>query len=343
MKQWHNTRFISTLLLYSFFTLFFTNSWAQKSPYHGEKPTWLTDTLTEVIPITPTDITELGGNFLIDIPLTLERLNNPIFFISTRLPFELFKDAHFGFYPQMKSFTLIMPDWERLQTKGKNIKEGAEITAFQAADGLIYYHVNRRNGEATVESFTSQGFSHPKVRFYSKTSPAPNERVVYYKEKFDFSDSYLKITEEEVNQNLQFVTDFARRNQLTIEGTYLLQESPRGVTAENSIARKDDSAQNNLKGNQTYFYTLANLPNHERLNFILEKRAFWAKIRGETLSKQPIFTPEIIYANPILTLIDFSQPQSLNQPTGPQKDDKSGSAPLVPQDKQKPIILESTK
>lgn len=335
MKQWHGGSFINTLFLISFFTLFSANSWAQKSPYHGERPAWLTSTLTEVIAISPTDITELSGHLLIDIPLTLETLTTPTFFVSTRHPFELFKEARSGFYPQMKSFILIMPNWERLQAQGEYIKEGAEIKTLQAVDGLIYYHVIRRNGEASVESFTSQGFSHPQVKFYKKAPPAPNERVVYYKEKFDFSDHYLKITEEELDKNLLFVADFARRNQLTIEGTYLLKESP---VAKADMPR-DEKPKSTPLGSQTFFYTLANLPNHERLNFILEKRAFWAKTRGEALSQQPIFTPEVIFANPILTLVSFNQleTQEANQTKSEEK------TLIAPQPSQEKIILESTK
>ncbi|MGN7786083.1 hypothetical protein ACTJIJ_16250 [Niabella sp. 22666] len=233
---------------------------------------WLKDQYNNVVEIETKHVTRLGENILIDIPLTEHPDSSYTFVLNAAVPVaELVKIG--GFYPALREFTVIVPDWEFYEKVAADATKNG-ITLEPATTNL-YYHILREEDNVKVDSIRISGDGHPKIELQKPVVPK-DMLVVYRTESYGSvccpKDPHWAIVDEDP----AFIKAFEQRNHVQISDTY---------------------RQNNGKeGEHTIFYTLPRLTTEQRLNFILEKRSQWIVNKAtKDITFQPqVFTPQLV-------------------------------------------------
>ncbi|WP_275140516.1 hypothetical protein [Elizabethkingia meningoseptica] len=236
-------------------------------------PAWLAKNYNHVVMIEEENTAEQAGSYLVDIPLKEQQDSVSVFFLNTRIPLELFKKPN-AFYPSLKEFILIVPDWKYYQ----DVAEASEKKGI-ILEPLVtnyYYHITRNDqGVVKTDSTHISGNGHPR---FSYTEPVvPKDMLNVYRTESYGSVCCPRDPRWDLQQDdVPFIKAYEQVKGIAIQGIY---------------------KQNNGKeGEHTVYYTLPGLASKQRLDFILEKRSQWI-INKETkdMSFNPqIFTPQLI-------------------------------------------------
>lgn len=233
---------------------------------------WLKDQYNNVVEIETKQVARLGENILIDIPLTEHPDSSYTFVLNAAVPVaRLVKIG--GFYPALREFTVIVPDWEFYEKVAADATKNG-ITLEPATTNL-YYHILREEDNVKVDSIRISGDGHPKLEFQQPGAPK-NMLVVYRTESYGSVCCPKDPRWEIADEGPAFIKAFEQRNKVHIKSTY---------------------RQNNGKeGEHTVFYTLPRLTTEQRLNFILEKRSQWIVNKAtKDIAFQPqVFTPQLV-------------------------------------------------
>lgn len=225
----------------------------------------------EVIMIENEHVAHQGDNYLIDIPLKEDQDTLHVFFLSARVPVDLFKNST-SFYPSVKEFILIVPDWEFYQRVAEDATKNGIV--LEPATTNVYYHIKRNEDQISVDSMRISGNGHPQLDF--KTPDIPKDHFVSYRSEQYGSVCCPKDPRWEIaNEDGPFIKSFETRNNVRIKGIY----------REN----------NGKEGEHITYYTLTGLSPEQRLKFILEKRSQWIvnKTTKEIEFAPQLFTPQL--------------------------------------------------
>ncbi len=192
------------------------------------------DTIQNVVLVNKENIFTDGNNFLIDIPIKVEKNPIGIFVNDERIPVELFFDRKSFLYGQ-NEFFLFTPDWTFLkEIEEEQKRTGAHIKAYRRK----VYHIKRNNTSYKVDSLILP----ENVKFtFQKSSDKENDIKFYYSDcygsvccpKDDKWDSYeavqnkIKLFEEQ--NNLSINKD---SNSFGEEGEHCTSYNLNGLTTE---------------------------------------------------------------------------------------------------------------
>ncbi len=237
------------------------------------KQNWLQKSYDRVIVIDDDKVAQSDGSYLIDLPIQEKADSNYVFFVSAKIPIELFTKQE-SFYPKIKEFVLIMPDWKIDQKVAKDDKKGAVTLKPATAN---WYYLIRRNGNSiqTDSLYIAADNKQPQLAYAAVK--APEGMLKFYRSEYYGSvccprDAMRDLLKEDV----PFIRDFENKNNVTIIGNY---EQPLGKEGEHAV-----------------YYTLPNLTTKQRLAFILDKRWQWIlnKETKDIYFKPQIFTPRLV-------------------------------------------------
>lgn len=228
----------------------------------------------DVIRIDDAQVAEMGGSYLVDIPVSFDPAKPPVFFLDAKISPDLLKTNR-GFYPELKAFILIVPDWAYYQSVAESTR-GTGITCAEPIATNIYYHIKRTDRQVLVDSQRIQGNEQPELHFRKLKNTWHDTLVVYRTESYGSTccpeDPMWKISGEDI----PFVKNYEQQNKLRIAGTF---------------------RQNNGKeGEYISYYSLAGLTAAQRLSFMLAKRAQWIVNKELKFIEFPpaIFTPQLV-------------------------------------------------
>ncbi|MDF2516017.1 MAG: hypothetical protein K0R59_1313 [Sphingobacterium sp.] len=236
------------------------------------RPDWLAQKYSQVTMIDNDHVAVLNGNYLVDIPLQFNTDSSYVFYLNAKIPVGLFKES-LGFYPELKQFILIVPDW----------KFYAEVSKMAAKKGMcvepettnFYYYIRREEDHVKVDSARLGGLENPLLDF--NRSVVPNDMLaVYRKESYGSVCCPRDPMWDIAGQDSSFVRGFEERNKFKVTtGRYIQMQGKEG---ENSI-----------------YYTLPGLTTLQRLQFLLEKRVQWSLNRAaKKMPPSPkLFTPQL--------------------------------------------------
>lgn len=245
------------------------NNAPQKKPAPG----WMKLAYKNVVMIADKDVAGSAGNYLIDIPLEANEDTTYAFFLGAHIPVEYFKTNN-GFYPSIKAFILIVPDWDFY----KKISEDASRKGMciEPATTNYYYHIVRNADKIKVDSVRISGdegiagvnYIHPEV----PKNTLATYRIESYGSICCPKDPNWVLAEEDIS----FIKNYEKEKGILIKGTY---------------------RQNNGKeGEHSNYYTLEGLTTQQRLDFMLAKRSQWIvnKATKMMVFKKQLFTPQLV-------------------------------------------------
>ncbi len=233
---------------------------------------WLKDQYNNVVEIETKHVARSGEHILIDIPLAAYPDSSYVFFLNAAVPVERLVKYE-GFYPAVKEFIVIVPDWEFYEKLAADATKNG-ITLEPATTNL-YYHILREEDNVKVDSIRISGDGHPKLEFQKPIAPK-DMLVVYRTESYGSVCCPRDPRWDIADQDPTFIKAFEQRNKVRIRSRY---------------------RQNNGKeGEYSIFYTLPGLSVQQRLNFILEKRSQWIvnKETKDSTFQPQVFTPQLV-------------------------------------------------
>ncbi|RQO32576.1 hypothetical protein DBR32_02980 [Taibaiella sp. KBW10] len=225
-----------------------------------------------VIRIDDNQVAEIAGNYLVDIPLPHSDDKAYVFFLDAHMPVSLFQKAN-GFFPNLKEFILIVPDWAYYDDVAKSIR-GTGIYCAEPIATNIYYHIKREGAAIHIDSLRMQGSEQPELSFRKQKTSFKDTLVVYRTETYgggaNPKDPMLALEQEDA----PFIRDYEKQHKLRITGTFK-QYKERKVFN---------------------YYTLPGLSTAQRLQFLLAKRGQWILNRQDKfiLFAPEIFTPQLM-------------------------------------------------
>jgi hypothetical protein len=237
------------------------------------RPEWLLHEYKDALMIEPFNTVEQDGFFLIDQPIDFADGITPVFFLNKAIPLELFKNSQ-AFYPELKEFILVVPDWEYYQKVADDAqKDGITI---EPTTSNYYYHFSRTNGQLKVDDYYIKGEEQPildyKIPVISKT-----ENLIVYREEQYGSVCCPKDEKHSLaTLDADFVKNYEVQHQVTISGTY------RQTTGK--------------EGEHVNYYTLQGMSSAERLAFLLSKNRQW-QLKGSGIfnpDEKRIITPKVV-------------------------------------------------
>ncbi|MDR0262628.1 MAG: hypothetical protein LBJ04_05320 [Sphingobacterium sp.] len=214
------------------------------------KPDWYRENYGQVVMIDDNLVVKKNGSYLIDLPLRIVPDSTYVFFLSARIPVELFKKSN-EFYPDLQHFVLIVPDWKFYDEIAKEAsKQGMCI---EPATTNFYYSIKREDGVVRVDSIRRSGDDNPGFDFVKPASPK-NMLTVYRKESYGSVCCPRDPKWDMVDKDDSFLFGFEQTNHLKVtRGRYVQMEGKEG---EKSI-----------------YYTLPGLQPTQRLEFLAAKYA----------------------------------------------------------------------
>ena len=241
------------------------------------KPEWYREYYGQVVMIDDDLVVKKNGSYLVDLPLQIAPDSTYVFFLSARIPMELFEKSN-EFYPDLQHFVLIVPDWKFYNDIAKEAsKKGMCI---EPATTNFYYFVTREGGAVRVDSIRRSGDDNPGLDFIKPASPK-NMLTTYRRESYGSVCCPRDPKWDIADKDESFLRDFEKRSQLEVtKGRYVQMEGKEG---EKSI-----------------YYTLPGLSPAQRLEFLAAKYAQWIVNKDvQTTAFMPqLFAPQMV---PIIT------------------------------------------
>nr|WP_295869447.1 hypothetical protein [uncultured Chitinophaga sp.] len=237
----------------------------QANPPAAVDSSWLQKSYDHVIMIENKHVAQAGDNWLVDIPLVESPDSHYVFFMEARLPAALFTRSG-AFYPAIKEFTLIVPDWQFYDEIAEQASRNG--MCIEPATTNIYYHIRRIDTTVKVDSVRISG-EQPVVTSHQPKVPAGN-LVVYRSESYGSSCCPRDPRWDLVKEDVGAIKGFEQQHKVSITGTYRQNQGK--------------------EGEHTDYYTLPHLTPKQRLDFILMKRSQWI-VNKET--KKITFSPQI--------------------------------------------------
>ncbi|WP_282636078.1 hypothetical protein [Sphingobacterium thalpophilum] len=236
------------------------------------RPAWLKPVYHEAVMIEDSDCTEKDGTYLIDRAVDFHPDSMAVFFVAARLPRELFENAE-GFYPELREFILVMPDYEAYEQVAKDAeKQGITL---EPAVSNYYYYVKREDGKATVDRYHLTGEGQPQLHY--AVPKIPKDKILVYR-----TESYGSVC----------CPKDGRRVLEAADASFIRQyEQQHGVQIKGSFRQI-----NGKEGEHNNYYTLSGLNRRQRLDFLLAKNRQW-QFEGKTLlptSGKQIITPALV-------------------------------------------------
>lgn len=236
------------------------------------RPDWLAQKYDRVMNIEDRQVARLKGNYLLDLPLQFNADSIEVFYLSAKIPIELFKKSS-AFYPELQKFILIVPDWKFYNEVSKTASKSGRCVEPETTN--FYYYIRREEDIVKVDSVRLGGLENPVIDFAKPTVPE-NLLTVYWKESYGSVCCPRDPMWDIADQDSSFIRSFEERNKFRVTtGRYIQMQGKEG---ENSI-----------------YYTLPGLTTAQRLQFLLEKRAQW-RLNSEA-KKIPLstnlFTPQL--------------------------------------------------
>lgn len=231
------------------------------------KPDWYRENYGQVVMIDDDLAVKKNGSYLVDLPLQIVPDSTYVFFLSARIPVELFKKSN-EFYPDLQHFVLIVPDWKFYDEIAKEAsKKGMCI---EPATTNFYYSIKREGGAVRVDSIRRSGDDNPGFDFVKPVS-LKNMLTVYRKESYGSVCCPRDPKWDLADEDESFLYDFEQHNHLKVtKGRYVQMEGKEG---EKSI-----------------YYTLPRLASIQRLEFLTAKYARWIANRNV---QTPPFIPQL--------------------------------------------------
>jgi hypothetical protein len=229
------------------------------------KPDWYRANYDQVVMVDDDLVVKKQDSYLIDLPLLIVPDSTYVFFLSARIPVELFKKSN-EFYPDLQHFVLIVPDWKFYDEIAKEAsKKGMCI---EPATTNFYYSIKREDGAVSVDSIRCSGDDNPAFDFV-KPAPPKNVMTVYRKESYGSVCCPRDPKWDTADKDDSFLHDFEQRNQLKVtKGRYVQMEGK--------------------EGEKNIYYTLPGLASAQRLNFLAAKN-------GQTTPFIPqLFAPQLV-------------------------------------------------
>lgn len=237
------------------------------------KPDWYRENYGQVVMIDDDLVVKKNDSYLIDLPLRIVPDSTYVFFLSARIPVELFKKSN-EFYPDLQHFVLIVPDWKFYDEIAKEAsKQGMCI---EPATTNFYYSIKKEDGAVRVDSIRRSGDDNPGFDFVKPALPK-NMLTVYRKESYGSVCCPRDPKWDMIDKDNSFLHDFEQTNHLKVtRGRYVQMEGKEG---EKSI-----------------YYTLPGLSSVQRLDFLANKYVQWtsAKDNHETPILSQLFAPQIV-------------------------------------------------
>ncbi|WP_286858643.1 MULTISPECIES: hypothetical protein [Sphingobacterium] len=236
------------------------------------RPDWLAEKYSQVTMIDDDHVAVLNGNYLVDMPLQFNTDSSYVFYLNAKIPVELFKES-LGFYPELKQFILIVPDWKFYAEVSKTTSKEGMCVELETTN--FYYYIRREEDNVKVDSTRLGVLENPALDFDKSVVP-DDMLTVYRKESYGSVCCPRDPMWDIADQDSCFVRGFEERNKFKVTmGRYIQMQGKEG---ENSI-----------------YYTLPGLTPLQRLQFLLEKRVQWRLNREDKkmpLSPQ-LFTPQL--------------------------------------------------
>jgi len=236
------------------------------------RPDWLAQKYDRVMNIEDCQVARLEGNYLLDLPLQFNTDSIDVFYLSAKIPIELFKKPS-AFYPELQEFILIVPDWKFYSEVSKMASKNGMCVEPETTN--YYYYIRREEDNVKVDSVRLGGLENPAIDFAKPTVPE-NLLTVYWKESYGSVCCPRDPMWDIADQDSSFIRGFGERNKFKVTtGRYIQMQGKEG---ENSI-----------------YYTLPRLTTAQRLQFLLEKRAQWRlnrEVKNMPLSTN-LFTPQL--------------------------------------------------
>ncbi|ULT26325.1 hypothetical protein KUH03_05265 [Sphingobacterium sp. E70] len=94
-------------------------------------------------------VARLEGNYLLDLPLQFKTDSIAVFYLSAKIPVELFKKPS-AFYPELQEFILIVPDWKFYSEVNKMASKNGMCVEPETTN--YYYYIRREEDNVKVDS-----------------------------------------------------------------------------------------------------------------------------------------------------------------------------------------------
>lgn len=251
--------------LCSIISLFSSGCTGQTPPQAAEDSSWLQKSYDHVIMIENKHVAQAGDNWLVDIPLVGSPDSHYVFYLEARMPATLFTRPG-AFYPSIKEFTLIVPDWQFYHEIAEQASRKG--MCIEPATTNIYYHVQRTDSTVKVDSIHISG-EQPGITFSEPKVPAGNI-VVYRSESYGSACCPKDPRWDLAKEDNAVIKNFEQQHKVSVRGTYRQNQGK--------------------EGEHTDYYTLPGLTSKQRLDFILMKRSQWM-VNRET--KMITFSPQV--------------------------------------------------
>ena len=203
----------------------------------------------DVISINHTDVTTDGTFFLVNLPITSQKKPLIIYNYDERIPTRLFFNRN-TFLAQQDELILITTDWQYY----RNIKKNQEIRPGLKLDPVIQnkiYHIKRNGENSMVDSLTiiRDNPSRPVIINYKKPELEAQEEIVYYIDCYGSTCCPKSKSWDFYDKKNELFKNFNQENQVNIH--------------HNSYKKI-----NGKEGEHCMYYTLSDLSEQQRFNFI---------------------------------------------------------------------------
>ncbi len=254
---------ITSILLSMFSLQNCTPNGGQVKHENRPRPDWLQEEYNDAVMIEPFNSVEQDGFFLIDQPIDFAEGITPTFFLTTMIPLELFKNSE-AFYPELKEFVLVVPDWDYYQkTTGDAHDNGITL---EPITSNYYYRFVRTEDSVKVDDYYIQGEGQPVLNYKIPAVSKIENLIVYREEQYGSVCCPRDEKHSLAEQDSAFITSYETKNHVSIEGTY--------------------RQTNGKEGEHINYYTLQGISSAKRLAFLLAKNKQWQ------LDGQGVFNPD---------------------------------------------------
>nr|WP_249665423.1 hypothetical protein [Mucilaginibacter sp. Bleaf8] len=224
------------------------------------KQDWLQKTYNNVVIIDDDKVAKSRGSYLIDVPIQENADSCYVFFVNAKVPAELFIKQE-SFYPDIKEFILIMPDWKLHQKVAENAKKSG--VTLEPTVTNRYYRIRRNGNSVQADSLRiSDNRKQPHLKYAALKT---NKDML----KFYLAESYGSVCcprdpqWELFEEDVPFMKAFEKKHKVNITETFRQTYGK--------------------EGEHTVYYTLPKLTTKQRLIFILDKRWQWILKKKENI------------------------------------------------------------